>query len=70
MLILTRNIGQIIHIGDDITVTIRESEENQTSVEVDAPKMITVRRENVYYRTKTPTLEAPKALKQVSAISI
>lgn len=67
MLILTRDIGQIIHIGDDITVTIRESEGKQTSVEVDAPKPMTIRRENIYYRTKTPT---PEALKQVSEISI
>ena len=67
MLILTRDIGQVIHIGDDITVTIQESEGKQTIVEVDAPKTMTIRKENIYYRTKTPT---PKALKQASEISI
>ena len=57
MFILTRKVGQIIRIGDDITVTIRDVEGNDPEVEISAPEHLPVRREAVYYRLKSPPPE-------------
>ncbi len=54
MFILTRKVGQIIKIGDDITVTIVDVEGNEPKVEISAPKHLSVKREAVYYRLKYP----------------
>lgn len=50
MLILTRSQGQSIIIGDDITVTILGEQGSQIRIGVEAPKDITVHREEVYRR--------------------
>ena len=57
MLILTRKVGQIIKIGDDITVTILDVEGNEPEVEICAPEHLPVQREAVYYRLKNPPAE-------------
>ncbi len=48
MLILTRSIGQKIRIGDDIGVTIFETNGNQVRIGIDAPKHIAVHRSEIY----------------------
>ena len=51
MLILSRNPGQSIRIGDDIEVTILGlNSHNQVRVGVSAPKSISVHREEIYQR--------------------
>lgn len=50
MLILTRKPGQKIIIGDDVSVTILEINGNQISIGVNAPKDVSVHREEVYDR--------------------
>ena len=57
MLILTRKVGQIIKIGDDITVTILDVEGNEPEVEISAPDHLPVKREAVYYRLKNRPAE-------------
>ena len=52
MLILGRDVGQSILIGDDIVVTILASRGAQVRVGVSAPKEIPVHREEVYERIK------------------
>ena len=52
MFALTRRVGQIITIGDDITVTILDIEGADPMVEIQAPNHLPVRREAVYYRPK------------------
>ena len=64
MFILTRKVGQIIKIGDDITVTIVDVEGNEPTVEISAPRHLSVKREAVYYRLKN--LRA-KELSEVAA---
>lgn len=48
MLILTRKVGESIVIADDIVVTVVESSGEQVRIGIDAPRHITVHREEVY----------------------
>lgn len=50
MLILTRNPGETLCIGDDITVTIVAINGNQVRIGINAPKSVDVHREEVYQR--------------------
>jgi carbon storage regulator len=50
MLILTRNVGQSIMIGDEVTVTITAVQGGQVKIGIDAPRDISVHREEVYAR--------------------
>ncbi len=48
MLILTRKTGQSIVIADDVVVTVIEASGDQVRLGVDAPRHISVHREEVY----------------------
>lgn len=48
MLILSRNIGSSIIIGDDIKVTVLGVKGNQVRIGVDAPKDVAVHREEIF----------------------
>jgi carbon storage regulator len=50
MLILTRNIGQGLKIGDYIDVKVLGVSGNQVRIGVDAPKHIAVHRDEIYQR--------------------
>ncbi|MEM1331867.1 MAG: carbon storage regulator CsrA [Actinomycetota bacterium] len=48
MLILTRKTGQKIVIADDIVITVIESSGDSVRIGIEAPRHITVHREEVY----------------------
>lgn len=48
MLILTRKSGEGIRIGDSITLKIIEIRGNQVRLGIDAPKNVSVHREEIY----------------------
>ena len=50
MLILTRKVGESLIIGDHIITTVLNIKGNQVRLGVDAPREITVHREEVYNR--------------------
>ena len=52
MLILTRRVGEVLRIGDDVAITILGVKGNQVRIGIDAPKDVAVHREEIYQRIK------------------
>ena len=50
MLILTRKIGESIRIGDKIAIKIVELDSRHVKLGIDAPRNISVNREEIYER--------------------
>jgi carbon storage regulator len=50
MLILTRRVGETLMVGDDVTVTVLGVKGNQVRIGVNAPKDVSVHREEIYLR--------------------
>ena len=50
MLILTRGLGETLVIGDDVTVTVLGVRGKRIRIGVNAPKNVTVHRDEVYKR--------------------
>jgi carbon storage regulator len=52
VLILTRRVGETVMIGDEVTVTVLRVKGNQVRLGVNAPKSISVQREEIFHRIK------------------
>ena len=50
MLILTRRVGETLMIGDNISVTVLGVKGTQVRIGVNAPKDVSIHREEIYQR--------------------
>ena len=50
MLILTRRIGETVVIGDNVNITVLGVKGNQVRLGVNAPRTVSVHREEIYQR--------------------
>jgi carbon storage regulator len=55
VLILTRRVGETVMIGDEVAVTVLRVKGNQVRLGVNAPKTISVQREEIFERIKRET---------------
>ena len=53
MLILTRRVSETLMIGDDVSVTVLGVKGNQVRIGVNAPKDVSVHREEIYMRIQS-----------------
>jgi len=52
MLILTRRANEAIKIGDNVTISVLAIRGNQVRLGIDAPREVSVHREEIYQRIK------------------
>jgi carbon storage regulator len=58
MLILTRRVGEAVVIGEEVTVTVLGVKGNQVRIGVNAPKTVSVHREEIFDRIKNEQKDA------------
>jgi carbon storage regulator len=67
MLILTRRVGETVMIGDDVSVTVLRVKGNQIRLGVNAPKNVSVQREEIFDRMKGEDREVALATEGAEA---
>ncbi|MFN8542740.1 MAG: carbon storage regulator CsrA [Candidatus Binatia bacterium] len=71
MLILTRKLGEVIRVGDAVTVRVLEVKGNQVRLGVEAPSDVRIFREEVYRairrENEEAALEGPAVLDEATA---
>ncbi|HVN70666.1 MAG TPA: carbon storage regulator CsrA [Desulfomonilia bacterium] len=65
MLILTRKVGESVAIGDDIQVSVVEIKGNQVKLGIQAPRDVTVHREEIYLKIQEENKRAAQVSKDV-----
>jgi len=58
MLVLTRRLGETIIINNNIKIKVVGIKKSQVKLAIDAPKEITIYREEIYERIKQENLNA------------
>ena len=55
MLILTRRVGETLMIGDNVSVTVLRVKGNQVRLGINAPKDVSIHREEIFDRIQQET---------------
>jgi len=58
MLVLTRKIGESIHIGEDIEIFVTAIEQNKVKLGIRSPRHVPVYRKELYLKMKSDNKEA------------
>jgi carbon storage regulator len=58
MLVLTRKLGEVIRVGDHVTVRVLEVKGNQVRLGVEAPAEVRIYREEIYLAIQKQNEEA------------
>lgn len=61
MLILTRRVGEVLMIGEEITVTVLGVKGNQVRLGIAAPKSVGVHREEIFQKITQNFTEKDKS---------
>ena len=70
MLILSRKVGELITIGDQIVISVLEVKGSQVRLGIAAPSEVTIHRGEIYERIREENLRAGSvALSQAGALS-
>lgn len=64
MLVLTRKLGESIRIGDNIIVKVVELDGKHVKLGIEAPKSISVNREEIYMKIQKENEAAARAQEQ------
>jgi carbon storage regulator len=59
MLVLTRKVGERIHIGNNIVVTVVRIQNDKVRLGIDAPSDVAIHREEVFQRVEASRLASP-----------
>lgn len=62
MLALSRKIGESIHIGNDIEVTVLEIKGEQVKIGINAPKSVGIYRKEIYLQIQQENKQAADSL--------
>lgn len=60
MLILTRQIGEILMIGNDVSVKILGVRGGQVKIGIDAPREVEIYRDEIYWQIKEGVIATDK----------
>jgi carbon storage regulator len=67
MLTLTRKVGEIIRIGDEVQIVVKEIRRNHVRIGILAPKDVKIYREEIWLNITTTPGEEPEDEEGVEA---
>lgn len=70
MLILSRKKNQSLRIGEDIVLTIVDVQGDQVRIGIEAPRGITILRQELYDAVKDSNKQAAQTLQKMDIVSI
>ena len=60
MLVLTRRVNETVIVGDDVMVTVLSVSGNQVRIGINAPRHVSVHREEIYEKIRHEKLSTPE----------